>query len=566
MTRLVATVVVCLWLAGAPGTGQQRDAQSTTGTIRGRVVAGDTGRPVPHATITLAKADLPPGRSPANMVVADDEGGFSFPDLPGGSYELTASKPGTFLDTEYGQIDPSLPGTTVVVRGGSETALEFRLMRAGVITGRVLDINGEPVALADVALVGRDSNQLASPGVARSVSTRVTGQRTSRVVRTLPASASQAQSNDLGEFRFFGLPPDEYILSATPPPVGPQPRGLTVFYFPGASDPSQAARIQLGPGQQITGADFSIRSVPTVTIAGVVVGPDGSLIPSGTLSLLAAGLEDVMSVAQTASVTNGAFRFDAAPGAYVLRASQPRMRADSAYTGDLSGSVPLTVGDTGLEGVTLTLGYGATIKGRVVVEGNASAPVQVRVMVESGGGEAPQTMAGGGPISVSPGGDRSEFSIAGIESGLRRIIASGPPNLILKGVFVAGEDVTDQRIPIPEGATVSDVSVVFAQAKAVLTTTVTSTPVEGGAVIVFPTRPDWWTKSSRIKVATIGTAPATFDSLPAGQYLVAALAGVSARSLRPTPRLLTALSVSATRVELVEGQATPVSVQAVQLR
>ena len=332
MTRLRAIVALCLWLAGAPATAQQRDTQSTkqtAGSVSGRVVAADTSRPVPHATITVAKTDLKPGQQTAT-VVADEQGGFSFIDLPNGSYELTASKPGTFLDTQYGQIDVDLPGSAVIVRGGQETALELRLMRAGVITGRVLDVNGDPVALADVALVGRDSNQRSAPGVARSVSIRVTGQGTSRVERTLPPSASQTQSNDLGEFRFFGLPPDDYILSATPPPVGREPRRVAMFYFPGASDPSQATRIQLGPGQQITGADFSIRSVPTVTISGIVVGPDGSPIPSGTLSLLAAGLEDVMSVAQIGTVTNGAFSFDAAPGTYVLRASQPSTRENSA--------------------------------------------------------------------------------------------------------------------------------------------------------------------------------------------------------------------------------------------
>ena len=575
MTRLLAIVAVCVWLAGVPGTVQQRDPQATrqtAGTVRGRVIAADSGRPVAHATITVARADLPPGRASAtagNMVIADEQGGFSFPDLPNGAYELTASKPGTFLDTQYGQIDVDLPGTTVIVHGGQETTLELRLMRAGVIAGRVLDVNGEPIALADVALVGRDTNR-GSPGALRSLNTQVTGQRTTRVVRTSPASASQTQSNDLGEFRFFGLPPDDYILSATPPPVGREARRVAMSYYPGASDPSQAARIQLGPGQQITGADFSIRSVPTVTISGIVLGPDGSPIPSGTLSLFAAGLEDVMSVAQVGGVTNGAFSFDAAPGTYVLRASQPSSKEGSAH--DLSGSTPLAVGEQGLQGVTLTLGYGATVKGRVVIQGSStSAPAQIRVLVESvGPGEVRTAVLDQTPasrsVSFGATSEGSDFAITGIESGRRRIVAQGPSELILKGVFVAGEDVTDEPISIAEAATISDVSVVFVRAKAVLAATVSSAPAEGGAVIVFPERPDWWTKSSRVKVAPIGTAPVTFDSLPAGPYLVVALSGVSARSVRPTPRLLTALALNAARVELVEGQTTPVNVQAMQLR
>ena len=62
------------------------------------------------------------------------------------------------------------------------------------ITGRVVDEFGEPVADAQVAPM-RSANQ---------------GGR-----RRMMPSGRASMTNDIGEFRIFGLPPGQYVISAT---------------------------------------------------------------------------------------------------------------------------------------------------------------------------------------------------------------------------------------------------------------------------------------------------------------------------------------------------------------
>ena len=68
-----------------------------TGVIRGRIVTSD-GRPVAHALVRAVSRPAAPGRPPAAFatvtVTADDDGRFEFPDLPAGSFQITASKVG----------------------------------------------------------------------------------------------------------------------------------------------------------------------------------------------------------------------------------------------------------------------------------------------------------------------------------------------------------------------------------------------------------------------------------------------------------------------------------------
>ena len=68
-----------------------------------------------------------------------------------GTYRLSATRAG-YLQSQYGARGPGKQGTplTLVARQ-SMTALEMRMTRGGVITGKVLDDLGDPVERATVA-------------------------------------------------------------------------------------------------------------------------------------------------------------------------------------------------------------------------------------------------------------------------------------------------------------------------------------------------------------------------------------------------------------------------------
>ena len=187
-TAVAQTVIV----QGAPPTGiPQRDTPPATGTsvIRGRVVDAASGTPLRKGIVRIFGAEIRESRS----ATTDSEGRYEFTDLPAGQFNVNVTKAG-YVDVSYGQTAPSEMGKQMKV--GEKQVVEkidFSLPRGAVITGRVLDEYGEPIA--DVQVSPLRNQYMAC------------GPRPTNVGRF-------ATTNDIGEFRLFGLPPGQYFISA----------------------------------------------------------------------------------------------------------------------------------------------------------------------------------------------------------------------------------------------------------------------------------------------------------------------------------------------------------------
>src|SRR3954471_22725360 len=128
---------------------QPKDAVTPAGRITGRVIASDNGRPVKRARVFVTAVELPGGRG----VLTDDQGVFDLTELAAGRYTLTVSKPG-FVSLSYGQRRPLQAGTPLQLNDGQQLkGVDFKLPRGGVIAGRILDEEGEPVAGANVRVM-----------------------------------------------------------------------------------------------------------------------------------------------------------------------------------------------------------------------------------------------------------------------------------------------------------------------------------------------------------------------------------------------------------------------------
>jgi hypothetical protein len=183
--------------AGRGGQQPARDTGTTTqpvtvgsGIIAGYVTTAGSGGPVRRARVTLSGAELRGGRS----TLTNDDGHFTFAALPAGRFTLRASKAG-YVDVPFGAKRPGRPGTPIqlVDKQKLENA-NIALPKGGVITGMVIDESGEP-----------------APGTQVRVMRFVmqTGERTLQ-------SAGQAQADDRGFYRVWGLQPGEYLVSAVP--------------------------------------------------------------------------------------------------------------------------------------------------------------------------------------------------------------------------------------------------------------------------------------------------------------------------------------------------------------
>ncbi len=169
-----------------PGMGGGRQFKTGTGRIRGRVVSSDAAAPIRRAQVRISGQDIAP-----KAALTDGEGRFEFRDLPAGRFTLQASKSG-FVSVQYGQTRPFEQGKPIELADKQMLDdADIAMPRGGVIAGRIVDEFGDPIPDATVSAMRQ---------------TWTGGRR-----RLTPAGGRVSQTNDLGQFRIYGLPPGDYV-------------------------------------------------------------------------------------------------------------------------------------------------------------------------------------------------------------------------------------------------------------------------------------------------------------------------------------------------------------------
>jgi len=120
------------WTAQPPGSRQTR---ADTARIRGRVFAGDTGKPLPGAIVTLVDTSASnPVQRQGRWIRTDADGWWEAQDLVPGAYTVRVSKTG-YLTIEYGQKRPFERGKTLQLAPGQLLdTIDVTLPRGGAIT------------------------------------------------------------------------------------------------------------------------------------------------------------------------------------------------------------------------------------------------------------------------------------------------------------------------------------------------------------------------------------------------------------------------------------------------
>src|SRR5262245_57266059 len=167
-----------------PLLGGQRQFKTGTARIRGRVISSETGGPVRRAQVRISGPEIA-----AKTALTDAEGRYEFRELPAGRFNMSTSKSG-FVTVQYGQTRPFESGKAIDLADAQviEKA-DIQMPRGSVVSGRILDEFGDPVADANVSALR---------------STWVNGRR------RLQPTGRMSQTNDLGQYRIYGLPPGDY--------------------------------------------------------------------------------------------------------------------------------------------------------------------------------------------------------------------------------------------------------------------------------------------------------------------------------------------------------------------
>ena len=525
---------------GAPRPGisplPPRDAQTTapgTAVIRGRVVRADNGQPLRRVVI---RGSAPGVREPLTATT-DDNGRYELTALPAGRYTFTATK-GGFITLQFGQRRPFEPGRPIELGEGQKLEqVDFALPRGAAITGRIVDDAGEPVTGAVV--------QVLRPRY-------VKGQR-----QLQAAGATQGQTNDLGEFRVFGVPPGDYYLSATVGADGPGPSALSGFVgvgaaatlYPGTTNPVEAQLITVGLGQEVSGMSFALLPVRMATISGAVRGADGR-IPTGVSVSLGQSMAYSSGMSSRGSQlrADGTFSFpNLPPGEYSISARSQAQGTESA-----GAKVQLEGSNVTL---SLTMRPGDAARGRVRFDTGSSQaairPSEVRVLAAS----ATDPIIGFGVGSQAVKDDWT-FEVTGL-AGSRLLRATVPVGWAVKSIRAGVTDITDTPLDF-NGTDVEGIEVLLTQRITEVSGTVTDSRgqrVTDATVVMFADDRQKWGPETRFRSTGRPDQDGRFRlrGLPPGRYIAVALDYLEPGE-ETNPELLERLRGAGTSVTLGEGE------------
>jgi hypothetical protein len=385
--------------------------------------------------------------------------------------------------------------------------LEVSLYRGAVVDGRVYDDSGLPVDAARVIL---------------SRKIRLQGQEAQKFGQTWVAA-----TNDLGYFRFYGLPAGDYSITIVPSsdggyldPIQPERSG-TPLHVPN--------RVGLLPmALEVNGVELGVdRTVNaqlsrgvTPSIAGMVTTVDRIPV-SGIRVTAEPGAESGLpSLVRRTTSTNpdGGFRIDGVlPGTYQVTAVNLQSGIGMARWG-----MSTVVVGAGRSTVNVELRPGAAVDGRLASD---DATTTLPISLITRGLRLMGPVGPVGPPHTDPKNLRFEFS--DLQPG--RYYFDFLQMTSMGWYLVSVKDGNGQDVQVVElisGAAIKNLVLSFTNKPTELRGRIldsTNTPSSDYGIVVFPSEPRLWTTSGllRRKVAPSLDGTYSVKGLPPGKYLIA---------------------------------------------
>ncbi len=559
---VIVIFLVTLFVAPAIGQGANQPAL-----ITGRVVAAETSAPLRGVVVELVGGGGQP-------VATDADGRFELSERRVGTYPLRASKAG-YVSNVFG-AEPDPADQIEVTPGRRIDRRTIRLHRASVISGRVMDEHGEPIAEASVVAFRVECPQ---PGIG-------SWQRIKEV-----------STNDLGEYRIHGLMPGRYYMladrSSLPPDLFVRAEELDHLIRAGGSvtsarSPSEPILVDAVDGGETGGMNLTLKHTRRVRVRGTVVDSSGRPVGFASVTLRPAqsvgtpfdgGGAQAMTKAGEFTFTNvavGDYRVTVnadVPKPSVVVAGAADFRAAAMNAGSVRESastfISITEDIPNLTVHTTQTKASAPITGSVFVDGvPVETATRLRYVVLPAGQQPmlPRMLAAGSITATQPAGrlgpGPGRFIITSA-NGVIILRHAGSPELSLKSVTANGVDVTDGF-----DATRSDMTVevhLTTQGpvlKGIVNET-DGTVAPGRDVVVFSVEPAYWTVPLSRRVTTVRSDDKggfRLTGLPAGEYVAVAVTDLD-RAMWADPERLQRLRAFATPFAMVDGARTEIKLE-----
>ena len=297
------SIPIGLWLmsGGLIFGSPQAVSEPSRARVSGRVLSTE-GKPLSRAVVVAQRRE-----GSAMFQAKTDRSGRYMLEVEPGTYLIRAEK-GGYVTSFYSVEGVSSEPTPVTVEAGKSVTIDLRLARGGVITGRIVDEDGEPLVGAFVM-------------AERKQEAPVFGL----------LSQQTATTDDRGIYRIYGLPSGRYYVSArvmerqvvriSTGAVAMSQEG-TATYYPGVSSRQQAAEVEVVEGAETTGIDFKIVAERERALISGVVRKQESGEPVPGASVIAYSPESPSLTARAMTDEQGRYELKGlTPGTYRVQAS-----------------------------------------------------------------------------------------------------------------------------------------------------------------------------------------------------------------------------------------------------
>lgn len=390
-------------------------------------VGGGQGGRVAQAVQTVQTAQSIQPIAPA-QVITDDDGNFEFSNLLPANYAISAAAPGYVSPLPEDDEDDQDNRSNLFRLGD---VANITLVKGGVITGKILNTNNEPLTGVTVSAV-RIGNLKGEPDELSAARGFARGWRT----------------DDRGVYRIYGLNPGTYIVQAGQLGQGNRGFGPGATFSPFANDaptyyPSSsrdaAIPLTVHAGSELSGIDVRYRGEKGRTVGGKVVIAQAAK-PATTqqsapanfgaieVRLYVAGTDSVIATTfQNERANSGFAMYNLPDGEYEIFARRPGAAGESD---SISERRPVSVRGADVSGIQLNLAPLALLSGKILLEKPLACPSPRQSFLEEVFLTAQRESATGAHrTSVSQSAvpmPNGEFTLRNLEAGRWRLQARLP--------------------------------------------------------------------------------------------------------------------------------------------
>jgi len=377
------------------------------------------------------------------VTATDAEGRFKFEKVPPGSYIVSVSRAG------YVPAEAKPRGMMItVVEGQNLTDQTYKMATAGLIAGKIVDADGDPLSGLMVQAMPKGQGHSAFGGILPDYVVGITG--------ILPGTG---MTNDLGEYRIAALRAGQYLLIARPrgnvaPPPTPANKAhpgerllYAATYFPGVLDEKQASALQVVSGGTAT-ADFTLLVHHAYRVSGIVSGSRGG---EGSFITL---MSNTGRPQQQPLGEGGKFEFSSLePGTYFARVDEMFGEAQQKGPKTLTVPTPIVVSGSDLIDLVLQPFAHGKVSGKFRAEGSDNVDwkqMTISLMSVAEPGENPADkgllsllqQGGSGPVN-----EDGTFELDDVAPGNYQVAVFTPSDKYrdwyLKSLLFAGREVAD---------------------------------------------------------------------------------------------------------------------------